>query len=420
MITYPSKPSPETKTIGASTSNVAEVFDDFMEAFDTFKQTNDERLCNVEKQIGCDPLTEEKMNQINRSLERQKSSIDSLLLKRQRPSIHHHTAITPAKLEHKQAFEHYVRCGKETGLRSLEEKSMSSSLDSDGGYLVPEEIANDIGKRLSASSPIRSIASVRTVSSSMYKKPFAISGPAVGWVSEKAIRGETNSPRLDELQFPTMELYAMPAATASLLEDSAIDLDSWIAEEIEAAFSEQESTAFVSGNGSDRPKGFLTASKISEKSWSWGKLGYIKTGARGNFSTSNASDVLIDTIYALKAGYRQNAHWVMNRKSQASVRKLKDADGNYLWQAPSSANVHARLMGFPVVESEDMPDIAPDSYSIAFGDFRRGYLIIDRAGVRVLRDPYSSKPYVLFYTTKRVGGGIQDFDAIKLIKFGTA
>jgi HK97 family phage major capsid protein len=152
----------------------------------------------------------------------------------------------------------------------------------------------------------------------------------------------------------------------------------------------------------------------------WGKLGYVATGVDGALPASDASDVLIDTIYALKAGYRQNAGWVMNRKTQAAIRKLKDADGNYLWQPPASPGSRAMLMGFPLVEAEDMPDIASNATAIAFGDFGRGYLVVDRTGVRVLRDPYSAKPYVLFYTTKRVGGGVQDFDAIKLLKFGVS
>lgn len=144
----------------------------------------------------------------------------------------------------------------------------------------------------------------------------------------------------------------------------------------------------------------------------------MSTGASGEFDASEPGDALVELIYALKAGYRQNANFVMNRKAQAEVRKLKDGDGNYLWAPPAAAGQQAMLMGFPVVEAEDMPDIAADECSIALGDFRRGYLVVDRAGVRVLRDPYSAKPYVLFYTTKRVGGGVQDFDAIKLLKFG--
>jgi HK97 family phage major capsid protein len=297
---------------------------------------------------------------------------------------------------------------------------MSYGSGQDGGYLVPPETEAEIGRRLSALSPIRSIASVRQVSSAVLKKPFSISGPAVGWVAETAARPQTASNTLDELQFPTAELYAMPAATAALLEDSVVDLDQWIAGEVETAFAEQEGAAFVNGDGSNKPKGFLDYDTVAEASWVWGKLGYVKTGVSGGLPADDASDVLIDTIYALKAGYRQNATWVMNRKTQASIRKLKDDDGNYLWQPPAAPGQKAMLMGFPLVEAEDMPDAAADATPIAFGDFSRGYLVVDRTGVRVLRDPYSAKPYVLFYTTKRVGGGVQDFDAIKLLKYGTA
>ena len=214
--------------------------------------------------------------------------------------------------------------------------------------------------------------------------------------------------------------YAMPAATSSLLDDAAVDIDAWIADEVETAFAEQEGAAFINGDGVNKPKGFLDIPVVGETNWTWGNLGYVPTGTDGALAAADGSDVLVDTIYALKAGYRQNGNWVMNRKTQAALRKLKDGDGNYLWQAPATADARARLMGFPVVEAEDMPDIATDETAIAFGDFRRGYLVVDRAGVSVLRDPYSAKPYVLFYTTKRVGGGIQDFDAIKLVKFGTA
>ncbi len=210
-----------------------------------------------------------------------------------------------------------------------------------------------------------------------------------------------------------------PAATASLLDDAVVDLDQWISSEVEAAFAEQEGTAFVTGNGTNKPKGFLDYTKVAEASWVWGQIGYIATGVSGALPASNASDVLIDTVYALKAGYRQNATWVMNRKVQASIRKLKDADGNYLWQPPAAPGSRAMLMGFPLVEAEDMPNAAADATPIALSDFSRGYLVVDRTGVRVLRDPYTAKPYVLFYTTKRVGGGVQDFDAIKLLKYGT-
>jgi HK97 family phage major capsid protein len=297
---------------------------------------------------------------------------------------------------------------------------MSEGSNTDGGYLVPVEIEQAIGQRLATISPIRSVAAVRTISSNVYKKPFMTTGPAVGWVGETDARPQTSSPVLDELSFPAMELYAMPAATAVLLEDSAVNLDQWIAQEVEQVFATQEGTAFVSGDGSNKPKGFLSYTTVADASWSWGNIGYIASGAAGAFPSSNPSDVLIDFIYAVKAPYRQNANFVMNRKTQATVRKFKDSTGNYIWQPPAVAGGRASLMGFPVIESEDMPDIAANALSIAFGDFGSGYLVVDRAGVSVLRDPYTAKPYVLFYTTKRVGGGVQNFEAIKLMKFAVS
>ncbi|MGB7334371.1 MAG: phage major capsid protein [Salaquimonas sp.] len=401
-------------------SEVAEAFDDFMIAFEAFREANDERLAQVETRVGADVVTTEKMNRINSALDQQKHLMDQLFLKSRRPGSESSKGYSIASIEHKNAFNGYVRRGNENDLRRFEEKAMSSSSDPDGGYLVPDETASEIGRRLSMISPIRSVASVITVSSSMYKKPFAMTGPATGWVSETDLRPQTAAPSLSELQFPTMELYAMPAATSALLDDAAINIDAWLAQEVETAFAEQESAAFISGDGVNKPKGILDNPVVAETSWSWGNLGYTPTGGDGDFVSTDPSDVLVESIYSLKAGYRQNANWLMNRRTQADIRKLKDADGNYLWQPPATVGEKAMLMGFPVLEAEDMPDIATDSLSIAFGDFNRGYLIVDRAGVRVLRDPYSAKPYVLFYTTKRVGGGIQDFDAIKLIKFGTA
>ena len=285
---------------------------------------------------------------------------------------------------------------------------------------MPVETDKQITDLMTAISPIRSIASVRQVSTSTYKKPVTITGPAVGWVAETASRPETDSQSIDALSFPTAELYAMPAATTAFLDDAAVDVGQWIADEVNIAFAQQEGAAFVNGDGTNKPKGFLQATTVADASWAWGKLGYLVTGVSGDLPASDKSDVLIDLVYSLKAGYRQNANWVMNRRTQAVLRKLKDDSGNYLWQPAATADGRATLLGFPLVEAEDMPDIAANALSIAFGDFKRGYLIVDRQGVSVLRDPYSAKPYVLFYTTKRVGGGVQNFEAIKLLKFGTA
>jgi len=405
----------EIKALGNS-QDIAEAFDEFMSAFDAFKQANDERLVEIEKRMAPDVLTVEKVDRINRTLEEQKQALDQMLLKQARPALGRGSPA--ATLEHRHAFETYVRRGDEQALRGLEAKAHSYGSGPDGGYLVPAELETEIGRRLARFSPIRSIASVRQVSGAVLKKPFSISGPAVGWVGETDERPETASGTLAELQFPTMELYAMPAATASLLDDAAVDVEQWISSEVEAAFAEQESAAFVNGDGVNKPRGLLDYGTVAEEEWQWGRLGTIATGVAGALPDEDASDVLIDLVYSLKSGYRQNASWVMNRKTQSTLRKLKDRDGNYLWQPPATIGGTASLMGFGLVEAEDMPDIAADACAIAFGDFARGYLVVDRTGVRVLRDPYSAKPYVLFYTTKRVGGGVQDFDAIKLLKFG--
>ena len=381
---------------------------EFLNAFEAFKDANDERLDQIEKRMNADVVTVEKVERINKAL-------DDLTLKMKRPQLGGTDKDQPT--EHKRAFEAYVRKGETHGLFDIEAKSMSIGSNADGGYLVPAETETEIGRLLSNASAIRAISDVRQVSAAVYKKPFAITGAASGWIGEAAVRPETASATLAELQFPTMELYAMPAATQSLLDDSVVNLDQWIAGEVQTVFAEQESQAFVTGNGVNKPRGFTDYTKVADASWTWGNMGYLATGVAGAFAASNPTDKLIDLAYALKAGFRQNANWVMNRKTQGVIRKFKDAQGNYIWQPAITADGKASLMNFPITESEHMTDIATDSYSLALGDFKQGYLVVDRVGIRILRDPYSSKPYVLFYTTKRVGGGVQNFEAIKLMKF---
>jgi HK97 family phage major capsid protein len=397
----------------------ADAHTDMLRSFEAFKAANDERLAAIERR-SADVLQEEKVARIDAALSVQARRLDELTLKAARPQLGGEASLRASSREHKAAFESYMRAGESAGLRSLEMKALSAGSAPDGGYLVPDEVEHEIGRRLAAISPIRSIAAVREISGTVYKKPFMTTGPATGWVGESAARPQTNSPVLDELAFPAAELYAMPAATASLLEDSAVNIDEWIAREVEQVFAVQEGAAFVNGDGAGKPKGFLQYDKAAENAWAWTKIGFVETGVDAGFPEDGAGDPLIDLIYALKAGYRQNAAFVMNRKTQSAIRKLRDDDGQYLWQPPAQVGGRAGLLTFPVVEAEDMPDISADSYSIAFGDFGRGYLVVDRQGVRVLRDPYSAKPYVLFYTTKRVGGGVQDFDAIKLLKFSGA
>ena len=410
------KTAPETKAVPET---MTAAFNEFMEAFEAFKETNDIRLGEIEQKMTADVVTREKVDRINRAMDEHKRVLDHLALRRARPALGGGVE-NPEAAEHKEAFSAYMRRGDESALRALEGKAMSVGSAADGGYLVPPETDTEIGRRLSAVSPIRALATVRQVSGTVLKKPFSTGGMAAGWVAETAARPQTNTAQLAELSFPTMELYAMPAATAALLDDAAVDVEGWIASEIDMVFAEQEGTAFVSGDGTNKPKGFLSYTTVADASWSWGNIGYIASGAAGAFKASNPSDTLFETVYSLKAGHRQNGTFVMNRKTQGTIRKFKDADGNYLWRPPAAAGQPASLLGFAIAEAEDMPDITADSLSIAFGDFRSGYLVVDRTGVRVLRDPYSAKPYVLFYTTKRVGGGVQNFEAIKLVKFAAS
>ncbi len=411
----------ETKAASNTTSTeVVDAFDEFMRSFEAYKESNEERLAEIERSVSADVVTVEKMNRINHSLDEQKQHMENLVLKARRPQLGapDGRALSPLAAEHKTAWHAYMREGETGNLRQIEAKALSVSSDPDGGYLVPEQTEAEIGRRLAEISPIRAISGVRQVSASLYKKPFATSDAAFGWVGETDARPQTGTPTLAELQFPTMELYAMPAATSTLLDDSVVNIDEWIAEEVQTVFAEQEGKAFVDGDGVNKPRGLLDYPKVDDGSWSWGNVGYIATGTDGGFDASAPGDVLIDMIYGLRAGYRANGHWVMNRRTQAEIRKIKDADGNYLWHPGNQPGGNATLLNFPIAESEDMPDIASDAHAVAFGDFRRGYLIVDRLGMRVLRDPYTAKPYVLFYTTKRVGGGVQDFEAIKLLKFG--
>ncbi|WP_029415788.1 phage major capsid protein [Brevundimonas bacteroides] len=415
----------ETKTASA-TPEARAALHEMMAAFEAFKGANDARLSEIENKASADALLEEKVARIDAAVGQAQARLDRALSEARRPWISTESVAAPSTTswspspkmgEEKSAFDGYVRTGREGG---LEVKAGLSSAPTSGGYVVPPETERAIERRLMTVSPMREIATVRTVASGVFKKPVSTAGIASGWVAETAARPETDPATLALLEFPAADLYANPAATQALLDDALVDLDEWLAGEVEDAFAAQETTAFVTGDGTNKPKGFLGYSIVADASHAWGDIGYVASGAAGAFTASNPTDRLIDLIYAPKAQYRPNGRFVMNRKTVSAVRKFKDADGNYIWSPATRAGETASLLGYPVTEIETMPDIAANSHAIAFGDFQRGYLIVDRAGVRVLRDPYSAKPYVLFYTTKRVGGGVQNFDAIKVMKFAAS
>ena len=308
----------------------------------------------------------------------------------------------------------YLRRGSEVEL-----KSVTGTVPADGGYAVPQEIDAAIDATLRDISPIRSIANVVRVGSAGYRKLVTQNGVTSGWASETATRPETATPTFNEIVPSFGELYANPAATQAMLDDAAFDVESWLAEEIATEFAKAEGAAFVNGDGVHKPKGFLRSAVAStgDATRPFGTLQYVAAGAAGGFASANPQDRLIELVHALRAPYRQGASWVMNASTLATIRKFKTSEGAFIWQPGLSSGQPDMLLGYPVVEAEDMPDIAAGSLSIAFGNFRAGYLIAERTETSILRDPYSNKPYVHFYATKRLGGAVTNSEAIKLMKF---
>jgi len=315
--------------------------------------------------------------------------------------------------------ERYLRKGLESG---AEIKSLTIGSDAGGGYAVPREIDALIDVTLKAVSPIRSIASVVSIGSANYRKLIAVGGVASGWVAETAGRPETGTETFVEVAPPMGELYANPAASQAMLDDAMFDVEGWLAGEIGAEFARAEGSAFVSGTGIGRPRGFLAyaTAATDDTTRPFGTLQYVASGAAGAFAAASPQDKLIDLVHALRAPYRQGASWVMNASTLAKVRKMKDGQGQFLWAPSLSADTPATLLGYPVIEAEAMPDVGVDSLSIAFGNFKAGYLIAERSNTAVLRDPYSNKPFVHFYATRRVGGAVVNSEAIKLMKFAVS
>ena len=319
---------------------------------------------------------------------------------------------------HQKAFNAYLRNGDDDGLRGLvlEGKALSSTVSADGGYLIDPQTADRIRSMLFATSSLRSVSGIVQIDAASYDVLIDRSEVGSGWATEVAATVETATPLIERISIKLHELAAMPKASQRILDDTAFDVEGWLAEKIATRFIRAEAAAFINGDGIDKPKGILLPSKVANASWTWGTIGYIPTGAASDFATSNPADCIINLVYALGADYRANATFVMNSKTTGAVRKMKDLDGRFLWLDGLQQGEPARLMGYPVLICEDMPDIATNAHAIAFGDFRAGYTIAERPDLRILRDPFSAKPNVLFYANKRVGGDITDYAAIKLLK----
>ena len=319
---------------------------------------------------------------------------------------------------HQKAMAAYIRNGDDDALRGLEmeSKALSSAVNSDGGFLVDPQTAERVKSVLNATASIRAIATVVQVEATSYDVLVDHGDLAAGWATEASAVGETGTPQIDRISIALHELSALPKASQRLLDDAAFDIEGWLATRIADKFSRAEAQAFIHGDGVDKPKGLLAHDTVDNEVWTWGNIGYVPTGVDGEVT----ADSIVDLVYALGAQYRAQASFVMNSKTAGRVRKLKDLDGRFLWTDGMGQREPARLMGYPVLVAEDMPDVDAGSLSMAFGDFAAGYTIAERPDLRILRDPFSAKPHVLFYATKRVGGDVSDFAAIKLLKFGTA
>lgn len=415
-------------------------------AFEAFKEANDARIREIEAKGAPDPLTEEKLSRIEADLSRAQKVADdaALAVKRsQRPGSGEGSEIdleakaqkwadvtavaydkrpfdmsAQAMAQYQGAMHKYMTKGPDV-LSGDEHKALSVGGDASGGYVVAPDTSGQIVAKIHETSPMRAYASVQSIATDALEGLFDLDRAAAVWVGETGARVQSATPKLGKWRIPVHELTAMPAATQKILDDASINLEQWLADKVALEFSLAENAAFVNGDGTENPRGFL---KYPNGTTLPGTIEQYKTGANGAFAAApNGGDVLLSALYGLKSPYRANANWFMSRATVAAVRKLKDSDGAYLWSPGIAAGQPSTLVGHPVAVFDDMPaSTVTGALAIAVGDMRAAYQIVDRAGIRVLRDPYTAKPFVQFYTTKRVGGDVVNFEAIKLIRFDNA
>lgn len=408
--------------------------------FEEFKAANDAKLKEIETKGAADPLLEQKLAKIEADLDKYQKVTDDAALAFKRSqrvmtdqngnevdfdakardwavSISGDRKVdfdAKAMREYSSAFGRFLRKGEER-FTADEHKALSVGTDPDGGYVVYPDMSGRIVQRVYETSPMRAYATVQTISSDALEGLYDLDEAGASWGGETESRPETDTPQIGRYRIPAHELSAKPQATQKLLDDAAINMEAWLSAKVADKFARTEAAAFVTGNGINKPRGFLT---YTDGTTLPGTIEQFDTGVNGAFAAApSGGDILISALYGLKAPYRANAVWAMNRATTTLTRKLKDSDGSYLWSPGIAAGQPATILGYPVASFEDMPDPATGSLSIAVGDWREAYTIVDRIGIRVLRDPYSSKPYIQFYTTKRVGGDVVNFEAMKIVAF---
>ncbi len=391
--------------------DLANVTDAFQQKFDEFKKVNDKRLEGIAQEKSALAGQVEKYNEQFSAFETFKKQIEDELLALKRPGA---TASNKDVEEHKVGYNQFLRKGKDDGLAELEKKALSIGVDADGGYAVPEEIDKNIIHLQRNSSPMRGVCNQLTIGTPDYKRLVNLGGTGSGWVGETDDRPATGTPTLGQIAAVMGEIYSNPQATQSSLDDMYFNVEAWLAEEVAREFDEREGNAFLLGNGINKAKGILAypLAQTADATRAFGVLEKIHSGSAGSFD----GDDLLKMVYTLKPAYRKTAVWMMPTMTLFNVRTMKDTvTGNYLWRPGLEAGEPSTLNGYGITENEDMPAVAAAANAILFGDFKRAYTIVDRFGVRVLRDPYTNKPHVGFYTTKRVGGMLVDSQAIKVL-----
>ena len=413
------------KDAGGAPSNEAimTAVNNLTKGYEDFKKENDAKLAEIAKTGKLDPLVEEKVNKASDAVGALQKQLDEITKQLARPQLGPDgKVVDPEREAHRKHFGDYFRKGVESAeLKEFEQKNyLNIGTASEGGYTAPQEVDRQVASILKEVSPMRQVARVITTGAPSYRKLVNAKGMASGWVGEAAARTPGNTPTMQPIDIVPGEIYAQPEATQQFLDDTFLNAEEWIASEVAEEFAYQENAAFISGNGTNKPKGFLAETMAADGVRTMLQIGYVATGVSAAFAASNPADQIIQLVYTQKAAYRGRSSWMANRNTLRVIRQFKDSTGQYLWQPSLQAGQPETLAGYAARECPDMPDIAANSYSLAFGDWQSAYYIVDRVGIRTIRDPYTNKPFVRFYTTKRVGGATVLHEAIKLLKFGVS
>jgi HK97 family phage major capsid protein len=392
-------------------------------AFEEFKKANDQRLAEIEKKGYAPADTVEKVAKINDELNALGRQLDEVAKKANRHAAgsDESKGLTPEQQEYKTAFNRFLRKGDEAGLADLQRKAMNSGTDQDGGYLVLPEMDSAIDRIAPTISAMYRLANVVTIGTAQYQKLVKTSGMAMRRVDDGETGGETTEPKYSKLLINVHSAEVEPWVYNETLEDAIVNLEADLAEEAAIGFAEGAGAEFITGNGVGKARGIAGYSNVANSAYAWGSVGYIASGKSAAFMSVAPADRVISLQHALKAQYRPGAVWLTNDATLGVMRQIKDASGAYyLWQPDPAAAFGGRFLGHPVEVDDNLATIAAGSYSLAFGNFKRGYTIVNRAGTTLIRDNITAKGTTKFNFRRRFGGGITNFEAIKLMKFATS